>query len=64
MAVIEELKASAPAPTKSKKSAKNDQSHVALIAALEERIEKIDSELAVSLLCYSPSPRHILQQHP
>lgn len=44
--VIEELKAKAP--TKTKRLAKFEISHINLIQALENRLEAIDTELAVS----------------
>jgi hypothetical protein len=46
IALIERLSAALPT-TKGGKRPKGEQSHVALITALEERIEKIDAELAV-----------------
>ena len=49
IATIENLKASAPPdPKKGQKRTKPEQSHLALIAALEKRIEIIDAELNVS----------------
>lgn len=49
--VIEELKAKAP--TKTKRLAKFEISHINLIQALENRLEAIDAELAVSDTCRS-----------
>jgi hypothetical protein len=50
IAVIEDLKASAPGELKKgEKRSKLDQGHIALINTLESRIEAIDTELAVSL---------------
>ncbi|RDB29070.1 hypothetical protein Hypma_015794 [Hypsizygus marmoreus] len=47
LAVIEDLKASAPGPLKKgEKRTKLEQAHLALIFALEGRIETIDAELA------------------
>jgi len=49
IATIDSLKASAPPePKKGQKRTKLEQSHLALIAALEKRIEAIDGELNVS----------------
>ena len=49
IAIIESLKVSAPSePKKGHKRTKLEQSHLALIAALEKRIEIIDAELNVS----------------
>ena len=48
IATIEKLKASAPPEPKKGKRTKPEQSHLALIAALESRIEVIDAELNVS----------------
>jgi hypothetical protein len=48
IATIEKLKASAPSEPKKGKRTKPEQSHLALIAALENRIELIDAELNVS----------------
>lgn len=49
IATIENLKASAPPdPKKGQKRTKPEQSHLALIVALEKRIEVIDAELNVS----------------
>lgn len=49
LATIENLKATAPhEPKKGKKRTKLENAHIALIAALEARIEAIDVELAVS----------------
>ena len=49
IATIESLKASAPPEIKKgQKRTKPEQSHLALIAALEKRIEAIDAELNVS----------------
>jgi hypothetical protein len=49
IATIEDLKASAPLdPKKGQKRTKPEQSHLALIVALEKRIEVIDAELNVS----------------
>lgn len=49
VSVLENLKAEAPAPLKKgKKLSKPQQQHLALIDALEARIEVIDAELAVS----------------
>ena len=48
MAVIENLKATAPPELKKKqKRSKLEQAHLALIATLENRIETIDAELVV-----------------
>lgn len=49
VALIEDLKASAPPELKKgEKRSKLDQGHLALIKALENRIEVIDTELTVS----------------
>ena len=49
ISTIENLKASAPPdPKKGQKRTKPEQSHLALIVALEKRIEIIDAELNVS----------------
>ena len=49
IATIDQLKASAPPdPKKGQKRTKPEQSHLALIVALEKRIEVIDAELNVS----------------
>ena len=49
IATIEKLKASAPPDLKKgQKRTKPEQSHLALIVALEKRIEVIDAELNVS----------------
>ena len=49
IATIEDLKASAPPERKKgQKRTKPEQSHLALIAALEKRIEVVDAELNVS----------------
>jgi hypothetical protein len=49
MAVIEHLKATAPPePRKGQKRSKPEIAHLALIRALEDRIDAIDVELVVS----------------
>lgn len=50
IATIESLKAIAPTePKANEKRSKIEQGHLALIKALEERIEAIDLEIAVSV---------------
>lgn len=44
---IENLKASAPPEVKGRKKTKIEASHLSLIATLENRIEAIDTEIAV-----------------
>ena len=47
--LIDKLKASAPSETKAgAKRSKLEHAHIALVKALEERVEKIDAEIAVS----------------
>ena len=49
IALTEKIKASAPPGSKpSGKRTKPEQAHVQLVTALEERLEAIDKELAVS----------------
>jgi hypothetical protein len=49
IATLESIKASAPTEPKSnEKRSKLEQSHLALVKALEDRIEVIDHEIAVS----------------
>jgi hypothetical protein len=56
LAVIEELKASAPPELKKgEKRSKLEQSHITLIGTLEGRVEAIDAELTVSFLLTFPA---------
>jgi hypothetical protein len=49
IATIESIKASAPAePKANEKRTKTELNHLALIKALEERIDAIDNEISVS----------------
>lgn len=53
IATIESLRASAPSePKANEKRSKIEQGHLALIKALEDRIEVIDHEIAVSVRPY------------
>jgi hypothetical protein len=49
LTVVHELKKAAPAGSSSAKKSKAESSHLALISALEDRIEAIDNEAAVGV---------------
>jgi len=54
MATIEDLKASAPETKPGERTSKLEQGHFNLITLLENRVEAIDAELAVSFILDLP----------
>ncbi|KAL0068672.1 hypothetical protein AAF712_004388 [Marasmius tenuissimus] len=65
VSVIEQLKANAPPPAKTKKKRPRPEiAHEQLIKSLEERLEDIDKELVVSVYSYHPRKKeHAIALH-